>query len=164
MKNFILLITVSTVLVSCNSNKKEPIIDSQEVSTLTSEKLYGESFDKTSVVPIEKLTELMASSDSIPMMMSGSIEKTCKNKGCWMQLSTDSDPIRVTFKDYGFFVPKTGMEGKQATVNGYCIRKETSVEELQHYAKDAGQTDEEIALITNSKTEYSFVASGVFIQ
>ena len=82
-----------------------------------------------------------------------------------MQLQTsDGNTLRVTFKDYGFFVPKSGVENKKATINGYCVKQLTSVEELRHYAQDAGESEEIIASITEAKTEYSFVASGVIIE
>ena len=32
-----------------------------------------------------------------------------QKKGCWMQVQVETDTIQVTFKDYGFFVPKTGL-------------------------------------------------------
>ena len=164
MKNVNTFIAIALIAFSCSSDKKETSKQEELIEVTTTETLYGESFDQKSISPISELENLMAESDSIPLIMSGTIEKTCVNKGCWMQLSTSNEPVRVTFKDYGFFVPKSGMEGKQAVVNGYCVRKESSVEELQHYAKDAGQSESEIALITEAKTEYSFVASGVYIQ
>ena len=39
----------------------------------------------------------------------------------------------------------------------------TSVSKLQHYAKDAGKSDEEVAKITEPKSEIVFTASGVLV-
>ena len=161
MKNVFVFILIGFIAASCSSDKKTAV---EKAVTAPSTILYGESFIKESIITTSELSTLMANLDSIPMIMSGTIEKTCIKKGCWMQLSSNEQPVRVTFKDYGFFVPKTGVEGKQAIVNGYCIRKKSTVAELQHFAQDAGKTESEIALITQPKTEYSFVASGVFIQ
>ena len=44
--------------------------------------------------------------------ISGEIIDVCPKKGCWMNVKVDSDTVFVKFKDYGFFVPKTGIEGK----------------------------------------------------
>ncbi|MBK6732010.1 MAG: DUF4920 domain-containing protein [Bacteroidetes bacterium] len=37
----------------------------------------------------------------------GTVTSVCQNKGCWMKLDLgNGESMRVTFKDYGFFVPK----------------------------------------------------------
>ena len=162
MKNtFLVSISLLCLAVSCGQKQeqKQETVD-QETTTL-----YGEKFEQMEVKSATNLNTLMASSDSIPLVLSGEIEKTCVKKGSWMEIKTnDEKTIRVTFKDYGFFVPKEGMEGKRTVMNGYCIRKETSVDELKHFAQDAGESEDFIATIVEPKTEYSFVASGVLIQ
>ena len=75
----------------------------------------------------------------------------------------NQDPLRVTFKDYGFFVPKSGVENKMATFSGVCMRKEQSVDELRHYAEDEGKSKEEIEAITEPLITYAFEAEGVTI-
>lgn len=157
MKYVILLSTLLLALFSCaeksNSQKK--------INSVT----YGESFDASIAKDISQLSELMETTDSVSIVLSGTIEKTCAVKGCWMQLKAGKENnLRVTFKDYAFFVPKSGAEGNKAVINGFCVKQETSVEELRHYAKDAGESDEAIALITEPKMEYNFVASGVIIE
>lgn len=157
MKNIILLSILALSIFSCTKKgESEKRVDFN---------IYGESFNKSDAQDISKLSALMNSSDSISVTLTAGIEKTCAVKGCWMQLNTGEETsLRVTFKDYGFFVPKSGEEGKTAIIKGYCIKQETSVEELRHYAKDAGETDDAIALITEPKMEYNFVASGVIIE
>ncbi|WP_420582535.1 DUF4920 domain-containing protein [Reichenbachiella sp.] len=157
MKNVILLSLLYLALFSCseksNSEKKNNAVT------------YGESFDASQAKDISQLPALMKTSDSVSIVLSGTIEKTCAVKGCWMQLKTgEKNNLRVTFKDYAFFVPKSGAKGNNAIVNGYCVKQETSIEELRHYAKDAGESEETIAMITEPKMEYNFVASGVIIE
>ena len=157
MKKIILISILALSICAC-AKKGE---SKKQVSFKT----YGASFDRSEVQDISQLSSLMRSSDSVSVILSGTIEKTCSVKGCWMQLKTGGDQsLRVTFKDYAFFVPKNGVEGNNAIIKGYCVKQETSVEELQHYAKDAGESDEAIALITEPKMEYNFVASGVIIE
>ena len=102
--------------------------------------------------------------DSTSIKLSGTIESVCQEKGCWMKLSIgNGEQIRVTFKDYGFFVPKNSA-GHKTVIEGVLKKKVTDVETLQHYAKDEGKSDEVIATITEPKEEYSFVAHGVLID
>jgi hypothetical protein len=77
--------------------------------------------------------------------------------------SGDSSTLRVTFKDYGFFVPKDAA-GKQAVVQGIAKIEETSVADLKEYAKDAGKSTEEIEAIKEPKKELVFEATGVIIK
>ena len=46
--------------------------------------------------------------------------------------------MRVTFKDYGFFVPKKSA-GYIAIVQGEVRKEWVDVETLRHYAEDAGK-------------------------
>jgi len=66
----------------------------------------------------------------------------------------------VRFKDYGFFVPKD-ISGKDVIVEGKAYSTEVSVEELRHYAEDAGKSKEEIMAITEPEQTYAFLATGV---
>ena len=78
-----------------------------------------------------------------------------------LDLGNDQEAM-VRFKDYGFFMP-LNAEG-EVIVNGKAFVSETSVEELRHYAEDAGKSAEEIAAITAPKRTYSFEADGVLLK
>ena len=67
-------------------------------------------------------------------------------------------------KNYGFFVPKEGAEGKLAVVNGKLSIDTLSVAQLKHYAQDAGKSEEEISLIDKQEITMSFLAEGVIIM
>src|SRR5690606_3612258 len=89
---------------------------------------------------------------------------TCKKKGCWMTLNiAEGKETFVKCKEYAFFVPTEGAENHATIIAGKAFITETSVDELKHYAKDAGKTEEEIATITEAKVEYRFMADGVLI-
>ena len=96
--------------------------------------------------------------------ISGEIIDVCPKKGCWMNVKVDTDTVFVKFKDYGFFVPKTGIEGKQILMSGKIFRDTISVERLRHYAEDAKQTKEEIDLITEPEFKINMIAEGVAIR
>ena len=75
---------------------------------------------------------------------------------------TNEDPM-VKFKDYGFFVPKD-IEGEEVIVEGIAFIEETSVEDLKHFAEDAGKSKEEIESITEPSKSPGFLAHGVLLK
>lgn len=96
--------------------------------------------------------------------VTGEILDVCPKKGCWMNVKVDSDTLFVKFKDYGFFVPKSGVVGKKVLMTGKIFKDTISVERLKHYAEDAKKSVEEISLITEPQYKINMLASGVAIQ
>lgn len=97
------------------------------------------------------------------LKLKGTVHEACQVKGCWMTMSLpDNHTMRVTFKDYGFFVP-VDCSGKTAVVEGQLTKQIISVEELKHLAQDAGKSDTEIESIVQPATELVFVADGVLL-
>ena len=86
------------------------------------------------------------------------IAKVCQKKGCFFVAQEGPSMARVTFKDYGFFIP-TDSAGKNVVLLGTFSRKSVSKEQAEHYAADLG---EKVAS-TPEKFEYSIVASAVKI-
>ena len=85
-------------------------------------------------------------------------------KGCWMKIKSEKDTILVRFKDYGFFVPKDGIAGDKAIINGKLSIDTLSVTLLRHYAEDAGKSLEEVNKITEPEVSITFLADGVLIR
>jgi|JI10StandDraft_1071094.scaffolds.fasta_scaffold31243_5 hypothetical protein len=92
--------------------------------------------------------------------VTGKIGSVCKKKGCWMTLNgqTNTAVARITFKDYGFFVP-LDAEGKLATLEGVVEAKVLGEAERKHLAEDAKKPVEEIP-----SAELRVVASAVEIR
>ncbi len=76
----------------------------------------------------------------------------------------DSSTMKVTFRDYGFFLPTENLKGRTVVFTGTAKRETISVEDQRHYAKDAGKSNDEIAAITSPKEELRFVADGVILK
>jgi hypothetical protein len=70
--------------------------------------------------------------------------------------------VRVTFKDYGFFVPKD-MSGRTVIVEGVISEKVLSQDLARHYAEDAGKSQEEIEKIVGDQKEYTMIAETVLV-
>lgn len=86
------------------------------------------------------------------------IAKVCQKKGCFFVAQEGASTVRVSFKDYSFFIP-TDSGGKNVVLLGTFSRKSVSKEQAEHYAADLGEK----AAATPEKYEYSIVASGVKI-
>ncbi|OEK06568.1 DUF4920 domain-containing protein [Roseivirga misakiensis] len=155
MRN-LLLLALAICMFSCAGQKEEQ--QAEVVGT------YGEEINNKGVITVAEMEQQLAKADTVFVKVKGEITATCAMKGCWMNLVlADGEEMRVTFKDYGFFVPKEGMEGNEALIDGMVTRTVTDVETLKHYAKDAGKSEEVIAAITEDKEELAFVANGVII-
>ncbi len=77
-----------------------------------------------------------------------------------MVLKGKDKEIRVTFKNYGFFVPQTILN-KQIQAQGTLIAQILKVSEARLYAEDAGQSAEEIQSISQPVREFRFIATAV---
>ena len=61
-----------------------------------------------------------------------------------MRVETGNDTLFIKFKDYEFFVPKSGVDGKEVVFKGTAFYDTVSVADQKHYAQDAGKSKEEI--------------------
>ena len=125
---------------------------------------YGEKFSVTQLEEYANIKDKISVKSDDIVRVEGEILSSCPMKGCWMKIRADQDTILVRFKDYGFFVPKSGIEGDRAIINGKMSVETLSVDLLRHYAEDAGKSKDEIEKITKSQVSLTFLADGVFIE
>jgi hypothetical protein len=176
----ILIAVFALALFACGEqNKKDKNADvaekatsEEKVSETTPKKVdgylaYGETINATEAISSEAMYEKykdLEVGDTIEVKFSAPVASVCKKMGCWMKLKLDEgEQTRVTFKDYGFFVPKD-IENKEVIVHGKAFIKEVSVEDLKHYAEDEGKSEAEIAAITEPKQTLAFTADGVLVE
>lgn len=125
---------------------------------------HGKTISEKGAIPATQLVTKMGGKDKMPAKVEGTVEDVCKMKGCWMKVKTgDGQVMRVSFKDYGFFVPKD-IVGKTVVLEGTAETTTTPVSELRHYAQDAGKSKEEIEKITQPEKALTFVADGVIVK
>jgi hypothetical protein len=163
MKTFLIIFILMISLYSCKQKVQPAQLPIQVGSTVYD--VYGAVLDAQSVVPINELASsflTMKLTDTLFTKIQGTIKEVCSKKGCWMTLDLgDEKDLMVRFKDYDFFMP---LEAKgEVIVNGYATISETSVEDLKHYAEDAGASEQEIEAIASAELTYSFEADGVLL-
>jgi hypothetical protein len=88
----------------------------------------------------------------------GTVSAVCQGSGCWMTLKSGDQAVRVTFKDYGFFVPIESA-GATATIEGVFTVRTIPEATAKHYASETAGANPDA--IKGDQKELSFVASGV---
>lgn len=166
MKKTIIVAVLTLVFIACKNEAQKTDIKVEEVKKEIAYASFGQAINDADALDSKRMMEhykTMNVGDTINSKMTGKIIEVCSKKGCWMTLDMDGEnEVMVRFKDYGFFMP-LNAEG-EVVVNGKAYVSETSVEDLRHYAEDAGKSKEEIATITEAKRTYSFEADGVLLQ
>jgi hypothetical protein len=143
----------------CDHPKNAPAAaaTSEEALLLRGEKLKG--------LPKVELAALLkdpVGQDGKSVSVEGKVRKACSKKGCWMELGGDDKGpgVRVTFKDYGFFVPLDSA-GRTAKVEGVVSVKQLTDELAKHYEGEG-------ATVPRGKDgkprEVQLVASGVELR
>ena len=123
--------------------------------------VFGENIEKNKVMSKKELISLYDNDSKFNAKFEATVVDVCQMKGCWMRLDLgDNKKVMVSFKDYGFFVPKD-ISGKNVIVSGEAFKKTISIDELKHYASDRGESKDIIASIDKPEIVYSLIANGV---
>ena len=168
MKNLFVLVFVIFAFVACknkaNSQSQNPI---DKKATAIKYASFGKEISKDNILTKEALFKEyknLNKGDTLLVTYASKINDVCSKKGCWMKNDLgEGNEIMVRFKDYGFFMP-LDSKGSNVIVEGKAYVTEISVEELQHYAEDAGKTKAEIEAITTPEYTYAFMSNGVLIE
>jgi len=166
MKKIILFLALSLTFIACKNETQTTENKVEDTKKEIAYASFGMKINDADALASELMMEdykTMKEGDTINSKMRAKINEVCSAKGCWMTLDMDGEnEVMVKFKDYGFFMP-LNAEG-EVVVNGKAYVSETSIDELRHYAEDAGKSKEEIAAITEPKRTYSFEADGVLLK
>ncbi|HWA74999.1 MAG TPA: DUF4920 domain-containing protein [Polyangiaceae bacterium] len=97
-----------------------------------------------------------------PVVVEGRVRRACSRRGCWMELAEASDPklpgCRVTFKDYGFFVP-TDSAGASARVEAELELATLNPASVDHMESEGASFPNKNS--DGSAREVRLIASGV---
>ncbi len=103
------------------------------------------------------------SGDEEDVVVAGRITSVCPKKGCWMRVTDGDDELFVRFKEYSFFVPRNAADHR-VVLHGRAEARVIPVDELRHYAQDAGKSEKEIAAITEPERSTTFYADSVYVE
>jgi len=122
----------------------------------------GEKIGKGPSIRLAELQRSPERHDGKAVVVEGTVRRACTRMGCWMELAeSNSGPgVRVTFKDYGFFVP-VDSAGARAKVAGTVKMTELSDAAVKHYQAEGGRVP------TDSRgkhVEVQLVATGVELR
>ena len=122
----------------------------------------GEPLKGAPAVTLAELLGKPQSHDGQTVRVEGQVRRACTRKGCWMELASGDKGagVRVTFKDYGFFVP-VDSAGSAARVEGVVKVMELSNYMARHYEAEG-------AIVPRGEDgkprEVQLVASGVELR
>lgn len=119
---------------------------------------YGAGVKSKSRMPLAQA--VLEKKFNSTVTLTATVAEVCQVKGCWMILVDGDTKVRVTFKDYGFFMPKN-LAGTKVVVEGVLSEEVLSEKDARHYAEDAGKSKAEIAKIKGEQRELGFEATGV---
>ncbi len=166
MKKTLLFLAIGLVFVSCKNETQTTKNKVEDIKEEIAYASFGMEINDADALTSERMMvhyKGLKAGDTVNSKMKAKIIEVCSSKGCWMKLDMDGEnEVMVKFKDYGFFMP-LDAEG-DVVVNGKAFITETPVDELRHYAEDAGKSKEEIEAITEPKLEYRFEADGVLLK
>jgi len=121
---------------------------------------YGAAISEGKPISLASAIEKLEHQASADVLVTAKVGSVCEKKGCWMALQSADDEMRVTFKDYEFFVP-FNIVGKTVTVEGTLEKIQMSLEESKHMVKDGGGNPDEV---TEAISEYRMIASGIELK
>lgn len=164
MKKTIVLLGLALSSMAC---KQTPTVTPEESTPEIAYASFGDSISADKFMTQDELYALYESlkpGDTIDVKFLSEITDVCQKKGCWMNMAMPNDKKAfVRFKDYGFFMP-LNASGSEAIVEGKAFIDVISVDELKHFAKDAGKSQQAIDSIVEPKVTYAFTANGVLIK
>ncbi len=125
-------------------------------------KHFGEPFTDAKAVPLADAMKDAAKYADKPIKVEGEIRDVCQNKGCWLVVTDGEHAMRVTFKAYGFFVPKDAA-GKRVVLEGTVAKETIDEDQARHYAEESKQKVD-VSKIKGPQVTVTMIASGVEIK
>jgi hypothetical protein len=105
-------------------------------------KRFGEPIAPGDTVALSSVLAAPDDFASHTVTVEAKVRRNCTRRGCWMELSQALDPslpgCRVTFKDYGFFVPLDSA-GSTAKVQGTVEVTRVAPDEVAHLESEGAR-------------------------
>lgn len=154
MKRFALLLVGAALAISCTSSKDKL------------GKSYGpHKVDVDKAISVsEMLEDYGDQSERVEYTFEGELLEVCSKAGCWVNIDMgNGETFMVRFKDHFTIPPKTAV-GTGAYLHGELYKTTVSVDDLRHFAEDAGKSQEEIEKIVDPEHTLGFEADGITLK
>ena len=112
--------------------------------------------DPADPISLSTLVENHADYEGSSVVVETRVSQVCQKKGCFFIAQDGDTTVRITFKDYGFFVP-TNISGRRVTLVGELKRVELSDEQAAHLEEDLQSAEVDVA----PGPQFEIVASAV---
>lgn len=130
---------------------------SEPVAVTDTAEIFGALLDDNArVVSLAKLLEEPEAFVNSAVRVDARISEVCQKKGCFMIATVGEYAVRISFRDYAFFVP-TDTGGKTVTLTGELVERTLSEQEAAHFREDAGSDS------VHAGRVYEFVADAVSV-
>ena len=152
------LVLMSLLLFACSPKEnKEAVVEKN--ADVVSETQFGAkpSLEGDAITLVSAIDNKMLDK---AIKLKSYVTEVCSKKGCWMTLSEGETSIRVTFKDYAFFVP-LDFKDVNVELEGVLSKKLLTEDERRHFAEDQGASKEDIEKIKGDEYEFTFEATSV---
>jgi hypothetical protein len=169
----VLSLATLAMLIGCETRTRDvgvtPTASSAPVASSPAASSPAKAFGAPlSAGPQLALRDVLASPERFRdqvITVEGHVRSACTRRGCWMEMAESADPklpgCRVTFKDYGFFVP-TDSAGARAKVQGTLGVNTLPPERVAHLESEGGQFPRKNA--DGSVDELRLIATGVELR
>jgi hypothetical protein len=163
----LLFATLVSVLSACESSDRVPGARTEKTATSAraGAQPYGAPLAPAEPIALAAVLKEPERYQNQTVTVEGKVRRNCTAKGCWMELAEGLEKslpgCRVTFKDYGFFVP-TNSAGSTAKVQGVVHSKLVGTSEVEHLEREGAVFPNKLP--DGRAREVRLVATGVELQ
>ncbi|MEQ8690847.1 MAG: DUF4920 domain-containing protein [Pseudomonadales bacterium] len=139
------LLVASLLVLSSSVTAQKTVRLSEPVASDASSETFGTVWDAT--LEPKPLAEVLADVDAHagkPLLVRTTIARVCQKKGCFFIAQDGVQAVRVSFRDYGFFIP-TDAGGKDVLLAGELVRKHVPEQQAEHFRADLGDAAAPVA-------------------
>lgn len=130
-------VLMATCLLLAQAVHAEVTRLSEPVAVTDHAEVFGAPLDENAKpTSLAALLESPADYVDTAVRLDAKIAQVCQKKGCFMIATTGDKAVRISFKDYSFFVP-TDTGGKTVTLTGTFIERQLSEKQAAHFREDA---------------------------
>jgi hypothetical protein len=164
------LVSLSLCVLACergtSSLPEKPVAVSSAASPSSNQpQKFGDAITMTVRQDLKQVLSAPETYAGKTVLVEGHVRKACSRKGCWMELAESADAkapgCRVTFKDYGFFVP-TDSAGSEARVQAAVELSTIKARQVEHLEQEGASFKNKQE--DGSAQEVRLVASGVELR